>query len=189
MQKKELHKKKIYKFLILLLILVAYFIFTTYKYGLQDGVLVSLTTWSFFVFCTPIADAGFLIDFPIRILTGLKMIYSEMIVWITAALITTTAFITNPSIFENSILLKLYHLILTNLYPYGGIILLSAIGTFLSIHLGDQIVDTSSDVIHKKKYDKHKRIHQIILTGFVIAAVVTLYYFMLEHLNINIKLF
>ncbi|MFT7533338.1 MAG: hypothetical protein ACI9FD_004374, partial [Gammaproteobacteria bacterium] len=56
------------KFLLLCLVLFTYFAYLTYQYDLLTGGIASLITWSFFVLCTPIADAGFLLDFPIRIL-------------------------------------------------------------------------------------------------------------------------
>ena len=42
-----------------------YFVYLVYEYGIEDGGMVTLLTWSFFVLCTPVADAGFLLDFPI----------------------------------------------------------------------------------------------------------------------------
>jgi hypothetical protein len=52
------------KFSLVLLIFLGYFIFIAKKYGLQQGLFVSTLSWSFFVLCTPVADAGFLLDFP-----------------------------------------------------------------------------------------------------------------------------
>jgi hypothetical protein len=72
------------KFLLLVALFALYFLYLIYEYGIQDGGLVTLLTWSFFVLCTPVADAGFLLDFPIRLLYKIKMIYTEIIVWILA---------------------------------------------------------------------------------------------------------
>ena len=52
------------KFLLLIALFALYFLYLIYEYGIQDGGLVTLLTWSFFVLCTPVADAGFLLDFP-----------------------------------------------------------------------------------------------------------------------------
>ncbi|MCD6523056.1 MAG: hypothetical protein J7K68_04870, partial [Candidatus Diapherotrites archaeon] len=64
----ETKRSALFKFLAVLGIVLIYFSFVSMKYGLDKGLLVGLLTWSFFVFCTPIADAGFLLDFPLRIL-------------------------------------------------------------------------------------------------------------------------
>jgi hypothetical protein len=160
----------------------------TLKYGIENGPLVSLTTWSFFVFCTPIADAGFLIDFPIRILTGFRMFFSEIIVWIISGIITYYSFFYNPAIFNDTIILKLYYQILTNIIPYGIIILLSAIGTFVSIHFGDEIYDISIKNIKNDDSNKNKKYLQILFFTILLIVILALYYTILRKLNININL-
>jgi hypothetical protein len=60
------HTLRVIKFLLLFTILIFYFAFISFKYGVKDGFAITLLTWSFFVLCTPIADAGFILDFPIR---------------------------------------------------------------------------------------------------------------------------
>ena len=72
------------KFLLLCFILSSYFGYLTYEYDLLTGGIAALITWSFFVLCTPIADAGFLLDFPLRLLFGIRMIFSEIVVWAIA---------------------------------------------------------------------------------------------------------
>ena len=75
------------KFLLLLMLMVSYFAYLSYEYDLLTGGIAALLTWSFFVLCTPIADAGFLLDFPLRLLFGIRMIWSEMAVWGIASVI------------------------------------------------------------------------------------------------------
>src|SRR6056297_222338 len=69
------------KFLLLLAVLLGYFGYLSWEYGLATGGLVAALTWSFFVLCTPVADAGFLLDLPIRLLFGVRMFMSEVLVW------------------------------------------------------------------------------------------------------------
>ncbi len=57
----------------------------------------------FFVFCTPIADAGVLFDFPFRLITGIKMIFSEIGVWLIALVINFFIFFKNPHIYDKTI--------------------------------------------------------------------------------------
>ena len=63
------------KYALLLCVLLAYFGYLSYEYGFASGGIVAGLTWSFFVLCTPVADAGFLLDFPVRLLTGMRMIF------------------------------------------------------------------------------------------------------------------
>ncbi len=181
MLRNNITKKQLIKFLSVLIILLAYTLFVILKYGAKDGVAISVLTWSFFVFCTPIADAGFLIDFPIRLLTGMRMIYSEMIVW-ALALITTLGFLlVKPSIYQNTIILNLFHHILTTPVPYWLIIILSAAGTFLSIHIGDELYDSI-----KSKRLKYANKYYMIVAVFIILFIIVLYDFMLKKLGLHI---
>ncbi|MCK5574805.1 MAG: hypothetical protein KAI28_03285, partial [Sphingomonadales bacterium] len=67
------HSETLMKFLLLALVLVAYGGYLGFKYDLATGGLLAALTWSFFVLCTPVADAGFLLDFPLRLLFGIRM--------------------------------------------------------------------------------------------------------------------
>lgn len=171
------------KFLLLISILIVYTLVMISKYGWTNGPLVSLTTWSFFVFCTPIADAGFLIDFPVRLLTGIKMFYSELIVWLIAFLITCFSLTYDSSIFQNTGILNIYYHILKQLNPYGIVILLSAIGTFLSIRLGDELYDKISE-----KDTKKLNIIKYILFFILIISVMIIYYFIIQQFHLKITI-
>lgn len=190
MKIKEIYSNKFTKFILLVLILFVYTLLMSLKYGLEAGPLVSFTTWSFFVFCTPIADAGFLIDFPVRLLTGFRMFFTEIIVWIIGAVITSYALFFKPEIFNDTIILKLYYQIITNLFPYGIIIILSAIGTFFSIHFGDEIYDLSVNTINREKDESKKKnkILEILFFIILIVIILLLYYVILKKLNISINL-
>ena len=69
------------KFLLLVLVLLGYLGYLTYTLDFRTGSVAALLTWSFFVLCTPIADAGFLLDFPLRLIFGIRMFISEIVVW------------------------------------------------------------------------------------------------------------
>ena len=79
--KEETKKHSLVKFSLLFVIVIAYMLFVSFKFGAGNGFLITILTWSFFVFCTLIADAGFILDFPNRLITGMRMVHSEMIVW------------------------------------------------------------------------------------------------------------
>lgn len=115
--------------------ILLYGVFVSYKFGFESGFLITALTWSFFVLCTPIADGGIIIDFPVRLLTNIKMIYSEIAVWVVAISINIYAFTQQREIYSTTLILDLFEHILSQPFPYWIIILLSAIGTFLSIYI------------------------------------------------------
>ena len=180
------HKHPFVKFAIIISIFLIYFTISLEKYGLKDGALTGILTWSFFVFCTPIADAGILVDFPARLLTGIRMLYSEIIVWIIAASVNTYAIIVHPEIYQNNILLRIFQQIVQQPFPYGIIIILSATGTFFSILFGDEVLD----VISKKKnehyhHKMHHNNHKILITAFILITIIILYYILIKNLGIS----
>jgi len=181
----ETKKHSLARFILLLIIILAYFAFVSLNYGLVDGFFVTIITWSFFVFCTPIADAGFLIDFPIRILFGIRMIYSEIFIWIVALLINVFALLFVPQIYQTTVLLKLFEHILLNPIPFWGIIIVSSIGSFMSVYFGDELIDVTFHR-HREKYHRHALKYQLVLFGFVIIASILLYYYLLEVFGISI---
>ncbi|MCA9353073.1 hypothetical protein KC901_02720, partial [Patescibacteria group bacterium] len=63
----ETKRNALIRFALVLILFVGYFAFIAFRYGLENGFLVTAGTWSFFVLCTPVADAGFLLDFPLRL--------------------------------------------------------------------------------------------------------------------------
>ena len=179
------HRSVIIRFVLIVLIFSCYFLFVSQKYGYANGFLVSWLSWSFFVFCTPIADAGMLIDFPVRMITKLKMVYSEMAVWLVATGLNIYALNLRPEAYKSSQLLELFHHILTKPWPLWIIIMISAVGTFLSIRLGDELLD----VIHHKDLSlkkKHQLKLRVIAMIFILAATFVIYDFLLHRYGISI---
>lgn len=173
------------KFVLLCLVLLSYFSYLTYQYDLLTGGVASLITWSFFVLCTPIADAGFLLDFPIRILFGIRMIWSEIVVWAIAILINIFSLMYFSQFYEITFVTQTMKIILTNPSPYWLVILLSGIGTFLSIRFGDELMD----VLHhkdRKFYLSHQFKHEIILFIFFLLVLFG-YYEIISTLGINFE--
>jgi hypothetical protein len=184
----EKHRKTINKFVSLILILSAYFYYLTLHFGAATGVILIFLTWSFFVLCTPIADAGFLLDFPLRFFLGVRMIISEMLVWVLAISGNIVILIFNGDEYQKTFLTRLFYKILTTPNPYWIIIVLSGIGTFLSIKFGDDVYDEVSNHGAKHKTIKNKNFKIKILSFMPIFAVVLfIYYHLLQSLGININ--
>ncbi len=173
------------KFISLIVLIIVYFLFASKSHGIKDGVLISIITWSFFVLCTPIADAGILIDFPIRLISGIKMIYSEIVVWTIAIIINIFVLINNSNIYDKTILLSLFKHIINTPSPYWSIIFLSGIGTFLSIYLADNLADSKKQ---KKKYSNFLIKYKIIIFIFLILLILIIYDFLLNKLGVQIPL-
>lgn len=185
LKKRETHRETLYKFLLLLGVLILYFSYLSYEYGILTGGTVAVLTWSFFVLCTPIADAGFLLDFPIRLLFQIRMLYSEIFVWTTAISINAYALTYKPTSYDKTFLTILLKKIIMTPIPYWSIIIMSCIGTFLSIYFGDEMLDVFR---HKDrtKYHEHSFKLKIIVVISLFILIFFTYYFLLDTLHIQI---
>jgi hypothetical protein len=165
------------KFALLVALLIGYFGYLSYEYDLATGGIAAVLTWSFFVLCTPVADAGFLLDFPLRLIFGIRMVLSELAVWALAISANVIVMMYGPSYYETTILTQVLHLIITQPFPYWGIIVLSALGTFLSIRFGDELMD----VLHHRDRDffhSHHFKHEVILFVFFLFVIFGYYQLM-----------
>ncbi len=179
-------KRKVFvKFIAVVLVFAGYFLFVAGRLGFENGFYVTTLTWSFFVLSTPIADAGFLVDFPLRLLLGVRMIVSESIVWLMAITANVLALGFKPELYSSTDLLEVFKKILETPWPYWSIIALSAVGTFMSVIFGDELIDK---VQHKdrKIYKKHKFKYRVVVMVFIIVAAIVLYDVLLKQLGYNL---
>ena len=185
--RRELHQHPVLKFLLALFLLSAYTVFAGYKFGAKEGILVSALTWSFFVLCTPIADAGFLLDLPFRLLTGIRMMFSEMAVWAIAISLNVVVTLFTPQVYGDTVILSLLSHIIHEPFPFWGIILLSAMGTFLSIVFGDEILDVALEKKKERHYHlRHKHKHHFLIMIFLVILAFILYDFLLKSGGITL---
>jgi len=143
-------------------------------------------TWSFFVLCTPVADAGFLLDFPIRLLFGLRMFVVEIFVWVVAIVISSATLVFAPEYFQTTLITRVFYQVLCHPIPYWSIIFLSFTGTFASIYFGDEMMDV---ITHNQRIKHHKhsvKFKAIALVG-ITFLVITIYYQLVGELGIEIK--
>jgi hypothetical protein len=184
-EKIDSHPKKqvLYKFLLLCILMVGYFSYLTFRYDVTTGAVASALTWSFFVLCTPIADAGFLLDLPLRLLFGVRMLISEIAVWTIAIAINVVSLLYFVEFYQSTKLTMLLHAILTMPYPYWSVILLSGAGTFLSIRFADEIMDVAH---HRDRefFHRHSIKHEIVLIIFFVL-ILTGYYKLIASLGIE----
>jgi len=173
------------KFILLCMIISAYFLYLVYQYDLLTGGIAALITWSFFVLCTPVADAGFLLDFPLRLLFGIRMVLSEIMVWAASILINIIALLYFREFYKTTVITQLMEAILTTPSPYWIVIVLSGMGTFLSIRFGDELMD----VLHHKDrdfYHSHQFKHEILLFVFFLLVLFG-YYEIISTLGISLE--
>lgn len=164
------------RFLLVLAVIVAYAAFTMYHYGIANGLSVTALTWAFFVFATPIADGGLVLAFPIRLLTGFRMLYTQIIVWIVGAAMVALFAVFNPEIFQTTPVLQLFYSILMTPWPLGIILLLSAIGTYVNITFDDEVIDVagSTDKRARLQKDRKKLYFNIVILSLTVIAYILL---------------
>jgi len=177
-------KKALVRFMLVLIVFLGYLFFVIGKYGALNGFLVALLSWSFFVLCTPVADAGFLLDFPLRLITGVRMFFLEMLVWITAISLNLYALFLNNSLYAKTELLGFFKHILINPFPFWGIIILSALGTFTSVQFGDELLD-KMEHYERTFHEKHKSKQHLVIIISLFLLTFILYDFLLKQLGVN----
>lgn len=178
------HRQVYIRFFLLVLLLAGYFVYLILAYDFRTGSIAALLTWSFFVLCTPIADAGFLLDFPLRLLFGIRMLHSELAVWAIAISLNISALLWFPAEYETTVLTRLLHGILVTPWPYWSVIVISGGGTFLSIIFGDELMD----VLHhhqRARYHRHGFKLELIVLLFAFVIAVVAYYQLLNSLGIE----
>jgi len=155
----------------------------SWKYDASTGFTVALLSWSFFVLCTPVADGGFILAFPVRLLFGIKMSITQIVLWFVAIGLNIFMLISASNTYDLTFITKLLKHILTEPYPYWGILILSAAGTLLSIYFGDEMMDVTS---HKDRVKHHRhglKYRTVLVLGLGVLTVVS-YYYLLDSLNI-----
>lgn len=180
------HRESAIRFALLAAVMLGYFIYLSVRFDIASGGMLALLTWSFFVLCTPVADAGFLVDFPLRVLLNIRMVKSEIVVWAIAIAINVYALSYAGAAYEKTFITGLFkHIILTP-YPYWGIILLSGVGSFLSIYFGDELMDV---VRHSEcaKYHRHGLNYRIVAVVVVFLLALVAYYYLMESLGIDLN--
>ena len=179
------HRNVWLRFLLVFFIFFVYSIFISMKYGAGEGFLLSWLTWSFFVLSTPIADAGFLLAFPLRLILKVRMFVSEIYITIVAILLNLFVYFLRPELYSKTTLLSVFKDIIDQPFPMWTIFILSAIGTFMSVRFGDELFDV---VKHEDRefHQKHRKKHKLIFMIFLFAITLVMYNILLGKMGIKI---
>ena len=127
--------------------------------------------------CTPVPDAGFLLDYPLRLIFGIRIVISEILVWAFALATNAFAFQFWPQAYETTVLTRAFYSIITTPVPYWAIVALSGVGTFLSIRFADELMD----MLHHRDRDfvySHHLKHELELFAFFLVALFAYYQLM-----------
>ncbi len=178
------HHHTLLKFILLALVIVGYFAYLSIQYDFSTGFMITAITWSFFVLCTPVADAGFLLDFPIRLLFGVRMLFTEILVWALAILINGFALAFSVESYEHNVLTQVFKQILLTPIPYWSIILLCGLGTFLSIHFGDELMDATHNKHHTHE-QKHKTLYKLLIMVGLLLVILWFYGNLMDQMGLG----
>jgi len=110
-----------------------------------------------------------------------------MIVWAVAIIVNICYLIFNPNIYNYSLFLSLFKHILLQPIPYWIVIVLSAVGTFLSITFFDELLDIKEHK-ERKLFHKHSLKYELIVLIFIIIIIIILYFYLIKTLNLNIPI-
>jgi hypothetical protein len=154
------------------------------KFG-SAGITLGAITWSSLVLATPIADGGLVLDFPLRVLTGIRMMVAEIFVWVAAISLNVVILIYNPEIYRKTLITDTLQKILINPWPNWIIVVLSCFGTFLSLYFGDELLDIVM-LKDRNKYHKHVYWYRLIVGTFLIFAFYFSYRYFLSLFGLKI---
>ncbi|MCP5244481.1 MAG: hypothetical protein H6937_00335 [Burkholderiales bacterium] len=183
--KHQTHLESLLRFLGLTVILVVYYIYMSWKFDAATGAWLVLLSWSFFVLCTPVADGGFIVAFPVRLLFGTRMLVTQLIVWVFAIVINVAALSFVPENYADTVLTELLYKILTVPWPYWSILIISAAGTALSIWFGDEMMDVTTHA-QRTRHHQHGLSYRILLVAGLGILTVLAYYHLLSNLGITL---
>jgi hypothetical protein len=167
------------KFVSVLIIVILYAAYVMHKYGLSNGVEITLLTWCFFVFGTPVADAGGLVAFPVRVFTNNPMYNTQLWVYLVATVITGYYAVFHKDKFAFTVVGRiLYKMVTQPLSLYGVIIVVSLVGTLISAYLEDSVY---SYLVYRENKNKGG----IALDVAVFVAMWAIYIAVIYHLGIQ----
>ena len=77
-----------------------YLLYVIWKHGIKHGIILTFLIWSFFVYCTPIADAGILVSLPIKFVLNVKMQITQLFVYLVAGIIIFLSYFFEKDVFH-----------------------------------------------------------------------------------------
>ena len=114
------------------------------------------------------------------------MVVSEIAVWGVALGLNAVMLLYAPNYYDTTILTQILHKIFMHPFPYWGVIILSGLGTFLSIRFGDELMDV---IRHRERsyFHSHHFKHELILFAFFLLVILG-YYELIASVGIDTAL-
>ncbi len=110
---------------------------------------------------------------------------TQLVLWFVAIGINVYMLKYSVASYDLSFLTSLLKKILLEPYPYWSILLISALGAFLSIFFGDEMMDVTMHE-NREKHNTYKINYRVILVVGLAALTVVAYYHLLNGLNISL---
>jgi hypothetical protein len=103
-------------------------------------------------------------------------------VGVIAIILNFGASLSFPDVYSTTFLTSILRKILLHPYPYWAIIVLSGVGTFLSVFFGDEVMD----VISASRQDSEQKSRHFKLRAVSMIIIFTLTFFAYEHLLVGL---
>lgn len=169
------------KFIILLVLFILYYFYISTKIGFKNGIHSIILTWCSLVLCTPLSDAGFIIDFPLILFFNIPMVITQLFVFFLSIVIVLFYIFYSNLIehFKKTFVLKNFYKVLSIPYPWYFLILISQIGTFASVKIYDTIYFYFTEK-NKKKNPFLTKKFIIVFSIFILSWII--WYFITKSL-------
>lgn len=156
--KNKRNRSSIITVCIIFLIFLIFIIYYVSKYGFKKGLWYLFITWIFFTIATPMPQSGLMISIPLKILYGISMNKSQIIMSIFSLIVIFILYYKYPYLLNFSMFGKIMNeIIKNNAYL---IIFTSIIGSTTISGLFDNVID----FVNKKPIQFDNFIFNIILT-------------------------
>ncbi len=182
--RREVHEHHMERAVFAILIVLIYLVLAAQKHGPEQGVGITVLTWAFFVLLTPVPSADLVLEIPLRLFTNYKMVVTHVFVWLVGAAVVVASLLMAPELFKSTTLLAIFYHVLTNPVPYWSLLFLCGIGTFMSVHIVDEVLE---EVEHELKHHhrKHMPALHIVLFALVFIGILLAYNAIISDLGIG----
>lgn len=155
---------KFYMYEAINIIFICILIFYVSYHGYTKGIYETLFIWAFLAVCTPIPESGLLISLPLKKYFDVKMVYSQIIVSITAIFLLCLFY--NQSFIKPLFLGKIFNDIIKN--QRYLVFMISIISSIIGSELIDNMID---------KILFYKPIENLVEKSSIFLVLLIIYFF------------
>lgn len=155
---------KFYMYEAINIIFICILIFYISYHGYTKGIYETLFIWAFLAVCTPIPESGLLISLPLKKYFDVKMVYSQIVVSITAIFLLCLFY--NQSFIKPLFLGKVFNDIIKNQRYLVFVI------SIISSIIGSELIDNMID-----KILFYKPIENLVEKSSIFLVLIIAYFF------------